>query len=242
MKRECSAVGKTQRALWSWLIRRSRWSQAVSSRSSSATSSSGSPATADSARRQALGQLDVAVDRVADEVDRGERVARHGVHARSAPAARRCVAATSSRSAAGARATSTSSPQDRIQRRISIVPDTVARQRSEPSASVSTVWVGCQVASRTRAATAGAKRSTTSTGGWSAMMSQAARSAEVVAAGSGGSNVRGVSAAVRIRSILNVRSAPRSSSKPIRYSAWVWSDGSRRYGRTVARRGAAPPS
>ena len=49
VKRECSAVGKTQRALWSWLIRRSRWSQAVSSRSSSATSSSGRPATADSA-------------------------------------------------------------------------------------------------------------------------------------------------------------------------------------------------
>ena len=28
-----------------------------------------------------------------------------------------------------------------------------------------------------------------------------------------------------------------SSSKPMRYSAWVWSDGSSRYGRTVARRG-----
>ena len=37
VKRECSAVGKTQRALWSWLIRRRRWSQAVSRRSSSAT-------------------------------------------------------------------------------------------------------------------------------------------------------------------------------------------------------------
>ena len=48
VNRECSAVGKTQRALWSWLIRRSRWSQAVSSRSSSATSSAGSPAAADS--------------------------------------------------------------------------------------------------------------------------------------------------------------------------------------------------
>ena len=77
MKRECSAVGKTQRALWSWLIRRSRWSQAVSSRSSSATSSSGSPAAADSSGVEALGQLDVPVDRVADEVDRGERVAAH---------------------------------------------------------------------------------------------------------------------------------------------------------------------
>ena len=74
------------------------------------------------------------------------------------------------------------------------------------------------------------------------MMSHAARSADVVVAGSGGSNVRGVSAAVRMRSILNVRIAPRSSSKPIRYSAWVWSDGSSRYGRTVARRGVAPPS
>ena len=49
VKRECSAVGKTQRALWSWLIRRSRCSQAVSRRSSSATSSAGSPAAADSA-------------------------------------------------------------------------------------------------------------------------------------------------------------------------------------------------
>ena len=96
------------------------------------------------------------------------------------------------------------------------MPETVARQRSEPSASVSSVWVGCQVASRTRLATPGAKRRTTSTGGWSAMMSQAARSAEVVVAGSGGSNVRGVSATVPIRSILNVRIAPRSSSKPIR--------------------------
>src|SRR6187200_1999846 len=48
VNRECSAVGKTQRALWSWLIRRSRWSQAVSRRSSSATSSSGRPAADDS--------------------------------------------------------------------------------------------------------------------------------------------------------------------------------------------------
>ena len=75
VKRECSAVGKTQRALWSWLIRRIRWSQAVSSRSSSATSSSGSPAAADSSRARRLGQLHVTVDRVADEVDRGERLA-----------------------------------------------------------------------------------------------------------------------------------------------------------------------
>ena len=68
-----------------------------------------------------------------------------------------------------------------------MVPDTVARQRSEPSASVATVCVGCQVASRILAATRGAKRSTTSTGVWSAMMSQAARSEVVVVAGSGGS-------------------------------------------------------
>ena len=50
VNRECSAVGKTQRALWSWLMRRSRWSQVVSSRSCSATSSSGRPAAVDSAR------------------------------------------------------------------------------------------------------------------------------------------------------------------------------------------------
>ena len=49
VKRECSAVGKTQRALCSWLIRRRRWSQPVSRRSSSATSSSGSPAAAEAA-------------------------------------------------------------------------------------------------------------------------------------------------------------------------------------------------
>ena len=109
-------------------------------------------------------------------------------------------------------------------------------------ARAATVCVGCQVASRTRPATAAAKRSTTSTGGWSAMMSHAARRADVVAAGSGGSKVRGVRAADRIRSILNVRRALRSSSNPMRYRACVWSDGSSRYGHTVARRGAAPPS
>ena len=90
-----------------------------------------------------------------------------------------------------------------------------ASAASRPAA-VATVCVGCQVASSTLDATRGAKRSTTSTGSWSAMMSQAARSEFVVAAGSGGSNVRGVSAALRIRSTLNVRIAPRSSSKPIR--------------------------
>ena len=41
-------------------------------------------------------------------------------------------------------------------------------------AGVPPIWVGCQVASSTRVATSGAKRRTTSTGGWSAMMSQAA--------------------------------------------------------------------
>ena len=40
--------------------------------------------------------------------------------------------------------TSTSAPHCRIHSRISIVPETVARQRREPSASVSSVWVGCQ--------------------------------------------------------------------------------------------------
>ena len=54
VNRECSAVGKTQRALWSWLIRRRRWTQAVSSRSSSATSSAGNPAIADSAGESRL--------------------------------------------------------------------------------------------------------------------------------------------------------------------------------------------
>ena len=75
VKRECSAVGKTQRALWSWLIRRSRWSQAVSSRSSSATVLVGQPGRGRLVRGEPLRQLDVAVDRVADQVDRGERVA-----------------------------------------------------------------------------------------------------------------------------------------------------------------------
>ena len=44
VNRECSAVGNTQRALWSWLIRRRRWTHAVSRRSSSATSSAWRPA------------------------------------------------------------------------------------------------------------------------------------------------------------------------------------------------------
>ena len=39
MNRECSAVGNTHRALWSWLIRRRRWSHALSSRSCSAAAS-----------------------------------------------------------------------------------------------------------------------------------------------------------------------------------------------------------
>ena len=69
MNRLCSAVGKTQRALWSWLTRRSRWSQAVSSRSSSAASSSRQPGGRRRGGREPLGQLDIAVDWVADEVD-----------------------------------------------------------------------------------------------------------------------------------------------------------------------------
>ena len=77
MNRECSAVGKTQRALWSWLIRRRRWSQAVSRRSSSAASSSRQARGGRLVAREALGQLEIAVDRVADEVDGGEGVARH---------------------------------------------------------------------------------------------------------------------------------------------------------------------
>ena len=174
MKRECSAVGKTQRALWSWLIRRSRWSQAVSRRSSSATSSSGRPAARGLGRRQALGQLDVAVDRVADEVDRGERVAASArPQPRSARAARRCVAATSSRSAAGAR-TSTSSPHGQDPE-----PDLDrARDRRPPAQRA--VGLGRDALGRVPASPrgrgsrrAGAKRRTTSTGSWSAMMSQA---------------------------------------------------------------------
>jgi hypothetical protein len=46
VKRLCSAVGKTQRALWSWLMRRIRWTQAESIRSPSAASSGGSPSAA----------------------------------------------------------------------------------------------------------------------------------------------------------------------------------------------------
>ena len=57
--------------------------------------------------------------------------------------------------------------------------------------------------------------------------------------GVGRREASGVSATSRIRSILNVRIASRVSSQPIRYRAWVWSDGSIRYGRTRALRGAA---
>ena len=167
VKRECSAVGKTQRALWSWLIRRSRWSQAVSSRSSSATSSSGRPAAARLGRRQPLGQLDVAVDRVADQVDRAERMARasgsgsRGV-ARGGPARgwrRRRPGAPPARGPRRRRPTTGSRGGSRS------CPTTVARQRSEPSAlGLDRLRSGASVASRTRLATFGAKRSTTSTG------------------------------------------------------------------------------
>ena len=60
------------------------------------------------------------------------------------------------------------------------------------------------------------------------MMSQARRRSALEASPSGGSNVRGVSATSRIRSILNVRNPSRVSSQPIRYRAWVCSDGSMR--------------
>ncbi len=72
MKRECSAVGKTQRALWSWLMRRSRCSQALSRMSSSAASSGASPAPRASPGASRFVELDIAVDRVADQVDGGE--------------------------------------------------------------------------------------------------------------------------------------------------------------------------
>ena len=190
VKRECSAVGKTQRALWSWLIRRSRWSQAVSSRSSSATSSVRQPGRRRLVGREPLGQLDVAVDRVADQVDGGERRPASGsapspAPPRSARAARRSVSATSSRSEAGP-TTSTSSPHDRIQRRISIVPATVACQTSEPSAS--SVGPLGRVPGRLEDARrdAGRKRRTTSVAGWSAMMSQARRRLVSSDPGSGG--------------------------------------------------------
>ena len=117
---------------------------------------------ADFGRRQALGQLDVAVDRVADEVDRAERVAR----ASRPPASRRRSA---QRPAGACRRRRPAAPPARGPRRrrpttgsrggSRSFPTTVARQSSEPSASASTVWVGCQVASRTRLATVGAKRS-----------------------------------------------------------------------------------
>ena len=145
-----------------------------------------------------------------------------------------CVAATSSRSAP-ARGPRRRRPTDRIQSRISIVPATVARQRSEPSASV----VDRLGRVPGRLADAGRDRRREAQHDLDRVLVgddvPGRPSADVVAAGSGGSNVRGVSATSRIRSILNVRIAPRVSSKPIRYSAWVWSDGSSRYGRTVAR-------
>ena len=164
---------------------------------------------------QALGELDVPVDRVADEVDRRELVTascgRSGVPSRSSGVRGRDIG-----------------PQRRRLQHLDVVaprqdpeadlddPATVARQMSDPSGPGSSDWVGCQRVSMTRAATSGVKRSTTVVGSWSAMMSQARRSSAVVPAGSGGSNVRGVRDASAMRSILNVRMAPRSSSKPIR--------------------------
>ena len=217
VNRECSAVGNTQRALWSWLIRRSRWTQAVSRRSSSAASSSGRPAARGLGRRQPLGQLDVAVDRVADQVDRAERVARH--QARVAVVARRAAArhasrprrrgATPARGPPRRRPTTGSRAGSRSCRRRS--PATSASRRRSPA----TRSDGCQRASRTRLATAGEKRRTTSTGSWSAMMSQARSNIPATIAGSGGGNDSGVSETSRIRSILKVRIASRVSSQPI---------------------------
>ncbi len=77
VNRECSAVGKTQRALWSWLMRRSLWSQVVSSRSCSATSSSGRPAAVGLGAGQALREVDVSVDGIRDQVDRDEAPGAH---------------------------------------------------------------------------------------------------------------------------------------------------------------------
>ena len=70
-------------------MRRSRWTQGESSRSSSATVSAGRPAAALWAAREALGQLQVAVDGVADQVDRGEAGMGHGRSLASAGGARR---------------------------------------------------------------------------------------------------------------------------------------------------------
>ena len=81
---------------------------------------------------QALGQLDVAVDRVADEVDRRELVALHGAAARTRRGRPDVRGRDVGPQGLGSR-TSTSSPHDRTQSRISIVPATVTRQSSEPS-------------------------------------------------------------------------------------------------------------
>ena len=70
-----------------------------------------------------------------------------------------------------------------------MVPATVARQSSEPSARAIDPLGRMPASPRwTRAATTGAKRRTTSTGAWSAMMSQAAGAPTRSRAGSGGSN------------------------------------------------------
>ena len=108
-----------------------------------------------------------------------------------------------------------------------MVPATDARQMRLPSGWRSSSWLGCQVASATRDATEGAKWSTTSVSGWSAMMSQARAKASSMTSG-GASKVCGVTSTDKMRSILNVRIAPRASSKPIRYRACVVDDGSMR--------------
>ena len=90
-----------------------------------------------------------------------------------------------SRSSAGSRTSAVGAPAQDPDPRTSCTPETVALQTSEPSASGSVSWLGCQRVSATRAATSGEKRTTTRTSGSSEMTSHAAsRSrAMVVAAG-----------------------------------------------------------
>ena len=104
--------------------------------------------------------------------------------------------------------TSTSSPHDRIHRRISMVPGDgrPPGQRAvvgDVHALASGATSPPGPAPRPTARSAARPRSR----GWSAMMSHARRSALSRPSPSGSSNVRGVSATSRIRSILKVRSA-----------------------------------
>ena len=193
VKRECSAVGKTQRALWSWLIRRSRWTQARVEQVLLGDVLGGQPGGRGLGRRQALGQLDVAVDRVADQVDRGERVAAAsavGLAPRSARRPAGCVAATSSRSDGRREDLDVVAPR-RIQSRTSIVPgDRRPPEQRAVGLGRRPAGSGASGASWTRLATFGAKRRTTSTGSWSAMMSQARSNIPSTLAGRAARTVR----------------------------------------------------